>query len=201
MTEKSHRDRALSLARKRGVERSRDFDAAGVPRVYLKRLEEEGALLRIGRGLYQDPHAKLSAHHSLAEAALAAPRGVIGLLSALQFHQLTTQTPHEVWMLMPSKAWTPTAPPVRLRILRASSASLAAGVERHLIDGVKVAITSPAKTVADCFKYRSKVGLDVALEALREALRTRRASADDIWRFAKIDRVATVMRPYMEAIT
>lgn len=200
MTEQSHRDRALSLARKRGVARARDFDAAGVPRVYLKRLQEEGALLRIGRGLYQHPNATLSAHHSLAEAALAAPKGVVGLLSALQFHQLTTQTPHEVWMLTPSKAWTPNAPPVKLRILRASGASFTAGVEHHLIDGVKVAVTSPAKTVADCFKYRSKVGLDVALEALREGLRTKRASADDIWRFAKIDRVATVMRPYMEAI-
>jgi len=201
MTEKSHRDRALSLARKRGVARARDFDAAGVPRVYLKRLEEEGALIRIGRGLYQHPNAKLSAHHSLAEATLAAPKGVIGLLSALQFHQLTTQTPHEVWILMPSKAWAPSASPVRLRIFRASSATLTAGAERHLIDGVKVAITSPAKTIADCFKYRSKVGLDVALEALREGLRTKRASADDIWRFAKLNRVAIVMQPYLEAMT
>lgn len=199
MEKQSHRERALSVARQRGVARARDFDAAGVPRVYLKRLEAEGALVRIGRGLYQDPKAELSAQHSLAEAAQAAPKGVIGLLSALHFHQLTTQTPHEVWMLMPSKAWTPSAPPVKLRILRASSASLHAGVEHHVIDGVPVAITSPAKTVADCFKYRSKVGLDVALEALRDALRKKQAAADDIWRFAKVNRVATIMRPYMEA--
>lgn len=199
MEKQSHRERALKLVRQRGVARARDFDAAGVPRVYLRRLEEEGALVRIGRGLYQDPKAELSAQHSLAEAAQAAPKGVVALLSALQFHQLTTQTPHEVWMLMPSKAWVPSAPPVKLRILRASSASLHAGIEHHVIDGVAVAITSPAKTVADCFKYRSRVGLDVALEALRDALRRKQAAADDIWRFAKIDRVATVMRPYMEA--
>ena len=199
MEKQSHRERALKLVRQRGVARARDFDAAGVPRVYLRRLEEEGALVRIGRGLYQDPKAELSAQHSLAEAAQAAPKGVVALLSALQFHQLTTQTPHEVWMLMPSKAWVPSAPPVKLRILRASSASLHAGIEHHVIDGVPVAITSPAKTVADCFKYRSRVGLDVALEALRDALRRKQAAADDIWRFAKIDRVATVMRPYMEA--
>ena len=199
MEKQSHRERALKLVRQRGVARARDFDAAGVPRVYLRRLEEEGALVRIGRGLYQDPKAELSAQHSLAEAAQAAPKGVVALLSALQFHQLTTQTPHEVWMLMPSKAWVPSAPQVKLRILRASSASLHAGIEHHVIDGVAVAITSPAKTVADCFKYRSRVGLDVALEALRDALRRKQAAADDIWRFAKIDRVATVMRPYMEA--
>lgn len=199
MEKQSHRDRALSVARQRGVARARDFDAAGVPRIYLKRLEEEGALVRVGRGLYQAPNAQLSAQHSLAEAAQAAPKAVIALISALQFHELTTQTPHEVWVLMPSKAWAPSAPPVRLRILRASNASLHAGVGRHVIDGITVAITSPAKTVADCFKYRSKVGLDVALEALREALRKKRATADDIWRFAKINRVATVMRPYMEA--
>jgi predicted transcriptional regulator of viral defense system len=130
---------------------------------------------------------------------VAVPKGVIGLLSALQFHELTTQTPHEVWLLLPSKAWAPTAPPVTLRIIRASETSLAAGVERHTIDGVIVPITSPAKTVADCFKYRSKIGLDVAIEALRDALRTKRATADAIWRFAAINRVATVMRPYLEA--
>jgi predicted transcriptional regulator of viral defense system len=194
----SHRDRALALARRKGVARARDFDAASVPRVYLRRLCDEGVLIRPARGFYQLADAELSAAHSLAEATEAAPRGVIALLSALQFHGLTTQTPHEVWMLQPSKAWAPKNPPVALRIVRASGQALTSGVKHHVIDGVTVAITIPAKTIADCFKYRSKVGLDVALEALRDALRRKRATADDIWRYALIDRVGTVMRPYLE---
>ncbi|HEX3666843.1 MAG TPA: type IV toxin-antitoxin system AbiEi family antitoxin domain-containing protein [Rhizomicrobium sp.] len=198
MTTLSHRDRAIAVARRKGVARAKDFDAAGVPRVYLRRLSDEGVLIRPARGFYQLAGAELSASHSLAEAAEAAPKGVIGLLSALQFHGLTTQTPHEVWMLQPSKAWTPKNPPVALRIIRASGQALTAGVERHVIDGVSVPITVAAKTVADCFKYRSKIGLDVALEALRDALRKKRATADDIWRYAQIDRVGNVMRPYLE---
>ena len=169
-----------------------------MPRVYLRRLQEEGLLIQPSRGLYQLAGADLSVAHSLAEASKAAPSGVIGLLSALQFHELTTQTPHAVWMLMPSKAWAPTKPPVKLKIIRASGAALTMGVKHHRIDGVSVPITTPAKTVADCFKHRSKVGLDVAIEALRDALKTKRASADDLWRAATADRVVTVMRPYLE---
>lgn len=198
MTTLSHRDRAIALARRKGVARAKDFDAAGVPRVYLRRLRDEGVFVRPVRGFYQLADAELSAMHSLAEAAQAAPKGVIALLSALQFHGLTTQTPHEVWMLQPSKAWVPKNPPVTLRMVRASGPALTAGVVRHIIDGVSVPITVPAKTVADCFKHRSKIGLDVALEALRDALRRKRASADDIWRYAQIDRVGNVMRPYLE---
>ncbi|MBI1273332.1 MAG: transcriptional regulator [Alphaproteobacteria bacterium] len=198
MTLQSHRDRAIALARRKGVARTRDFDAAGVPRVYLKRLQDEGVLIRPARGFYQLADAELSAAHSLAEAVQAAPKGVIALLSALQFHGLTTQTPHEVWMLQPSKAWVPKNPPVALRIVRASGQALTAGIEQHIIDGVSVPVTVPAKTVADCFKHRSKVGLDVALEALRDTLRKKRTTADDIWRYALIDRVGNVMRPYLE---
>jgi predicted transcriptional regulator of viral defense system len=198
MTALSHRDRAITVARRKGVARAKDFDAAGVPRVYLRRLRDEGVFISPARGFYQLADAELSAAHSLAEAAEAAPKGVIALISALQFHGLTTQTPHEVWMLQPSKAWTPKNPPVALRIVRASGQALTSGVERHIIDGVSVPITVPAKTIADCFKYRSKVGLDIALEALRDALRKKRATADEIWRYALIDRVGNVMRPYLE---
>ncbi len=199
MPQLSHREKAIKLARQKGVARTRDFDAIGVPRVYLQRLEKDGVLVRQSRGVYRLAGADISAAHSLAEAAKATPNGVIALLSALQFHELTTQTPHEIWMLLASKAWAPIDPPVKLRIMRASEATLQAGVERHKIDGVSVPITSPAKTVADCFKYRNKIGLDIALEALRDALRTKRASVDAIWRFAQLNRVATVMRPYLEA--
>ena len=200
MPDSSHKCNAIAIARQRKVARARDFDAAGVPRTTLRRLTKEGVLTSPARGFYHLAGAELSGTHSLAEAVQAAPKGVIALLSALQFHRLTTQTPHQVWMLLPSNAWVPRNPPVSLKIIRANTKVLEAGVERHLIDGVKVPITVPAKTVADCFKHRSKVGLDVALEALREALRRKRATADDIWRFALVDRVGNVMRPYLEGV-
>lgn len=193
------KDRAITVARERGIARARDFDAAGIPRAYLRRLQDEGLLVRMGRGLYQLADAEWSESHSLAEAARAVPHGVICLLSALRFHELTTQLPHQVWMLIGHKKWAPKNPPVSLRIIRATGDALTAGVERHTIEQVEVPITNPAKTVADCFKYRSQVGLDVAIEALRDCLRSRRATVDDIWHFAAIDRVQNVMRPYIEA--
>ncbi|MDE1172751.1 MAG: type IV toxin-antitoxin system AbiEi family antitoxin domain-containing protein [Parvibaculaceae bacterium] len=196
----SLKDRALTLAKERGIARSRDFDAAGVPRATLRRLQDQGLLVRMGRGLYQLADMESSPSHSLAEAARAVPHGTICLLSALRFHDLTTQLPHQVWLLIGHKKWAPKNPPVSLRIMRATGEALTAGVEIHVIEQVEVPITNPAKTVADCFKYRGQVGLDVAIEALRDCIRTRRATADDLWRFAAIDRVQNVMRPYMEAI-
>ena len=193
------KQRALAVARERGIARTRDFDNAGVPRAYLRRLEDAGLLLHTGRGLYQLADADVSSTHSLAEAARAIPHGVICLLSALQFHQLTTQLPHEVWMLIGHKKWQPTNTPVSLRIVRASGEALTAGVETYRIEQVPVPITNPAKTVVDCFKYRNKIGLDIAIEALRDCMRTKRASVDELWHFAAIDRVQNVMRPYLEA--
>jgi len=197
----NHRERALAIARDCGVARSRDFESAGIPRIYLQRLRDEGLLSQPGRGLYQLADGEISVHHSLAEAAKAAPAGVVGLVSALQYHGLTTQLPRQVWMLIPPKGWIPRRPPASLRLLHASEAALRAGVEHRLIDKVRVPITSPAKTIADCFKYRGKVGLDVAIEALREALSKKRATRDEIWRYAAVDRVQNVMRPYLEALS
>jgi predicted transcriptional regulator of viral defense system len=193
------RVRALEVARVRGIARTRDFEAAGVARSALKRLCEERVLMRHGRGLYQLADAELSAAHSLAEMTRAVPRGTVCLLSALVFHGLTTQLPHAVWLMLESKDWAPRNPPVMTRIIRASGEALTAGIQRHSIEGVHVPITVPAKTMADCFKYRSRVGLDVAMQALRECLRYRRASIDDIIRFSRICRVEKVMRPYVEA--
>ena len=193
-------DRAIAVAKVRGIARARDFGDAGVPRVYLRRLQDKGLLVRLGRGLYQLADTELSRSHSLAEAARTVPHGAICLLSALQFHELTTQLPHEVWMLIGHKKWAPRNPPVSLRIVRATGEALTAGVEHHNIERVRVPITNPAKTVTDCFKYRNKVGLDVAIEALKDCIRDRVATVDDLWRFAAVDRVQNVMRPYLQAI-
>ncbi len=200
MTLETHRDKALALARRGSVARARDFEAIGVARTTLARLVDEGTLVRPTRGFYQLAAADISATHSLATAAAAAPKGVVALLSALQFHGITTQLPHEVWLLMPSKAWTPTSPPLRLRILRASDEALRAGVQHHQIDGVSVPITTPAKTLVDCFKYRGRVGLDVAIEALRDGLKQRKTTRVDLQRYAKICRVQNVMRPHLETL-
>jgi predicted transcriptional regulator of viral defense system len=202
MTISTHRERALDVARRQGIARGRDFDAAGVPRVYLQRLRDEGILSQVGRGLYRLAGSKVASATSLAEAARIQPKGIIGLLSALQFHNLTTQTPHAVWMLLGPKDWAPINPSVELKTVRASGKSLTAGAQIHKIDGVPVHITAPAKTVADCFKHRNKIGLDIAIEALRDFLQSKkgRAALNDLWRYAEVDRVQTVMRPYIEAL-
>lgn len=202
MDARRHKDRAVEIARERGIARGADFDQAGVPRVYLQRLTREGILQRVGRGLYRLSDTPSDAASSLAEASRIQPKGVIGLLSALQFHDLTTQTPHAVWMLLGPKDWAPVNPAVQIKVIRAGGPSLQAGVDTHTIDGVPVPITSPAKTVADCFKYRNKIGADVAVEALRDLLaRSRRPPIDELWRYAEVDRVQGVIRPYLEALT
>ncbi len=194
-------DRVLNLARRSGVLRPRDLDAEGIPRVYLRRLHAAGVLDNPGRGLYVLAKAQPSEHQSLAEACKRVPHGVVCLLSALQFHGLTTQAPFEVWMAIGESARRPKVDYPPLRIVRFSAAALAFGVDEHTVDGVRVRVTNPAKTVADCFKYRNKIGLDVALEALRECWRERRATMDELFRAAEVCRVARVIRPYLESLT
>lgn len=190
--------KVLELGRRFGVIRASEVRTLGIHSEYLRRLCAEGKLTRTGRGLYMLPDFDLTAHHGLAEAGKAVPPGVICLLSALRFHELGTQLPREVWIAIDRRAARPRAQIPPMRIMRFSGPALAQGVELHRIEGVAVKIYSPAKTVADCFKYRNKIGLDVALEALREALRDRKCTMDQIWRYAKICRVSEVMRPYME---
>lgn len=192
---------ALEIARKAGVIRPKDLAAQGIPTVYLHRLTRRGLLVQSGRGLYRVPGADLTANHGLAEAAKRIPRGVVCLLSALRFHELTTQTPHEVWLALDGKARSPRPDWPPLRVVRMSGNALTDGIEEHRIEGVLVHVYNPAKTVADCFKYRNKIGLDVALEALHDAWRQRRVTMDDLWRYAGVCRVASVMRPYLEAMT
>ena len=191
--------RILEMAEQAGVLRPRDLDAHRIPRIYLSRLCERGYLQRVGRGLYVLPNADVSEHHTLAEACKRVPHGVVCLLSALRFHSLTTQSPFEVWLAIGSKVWRPQVDYPTLRFVRFSARALDAGMEEHAIAGVSVRVYSPAKTVADCFKYRNKIGLDVALEALRDCRRQRRCTNDDLWHYATICRVVNVMRPYMEA--
>lgn len=191
----------LDLARKRGLIRPRDLEPLGLPRVTLTRLVRQGALTRVARGLYALPDRSVSEHTALAEVARKHPQAIVCLLSALRFHELTTQSPFEVWLAIPNKARAPRIDYPPLRIVRFSGPLLAEGVEEHSIDGVPVRITSVARTVADCFKYRNKIGLDVALEALREAWKGKHVSMDELWQFAKLCRVANVMRPYLESLT
>ena len=193
-------ERIISLTKKAGIIRSRDLDEYGIPREYLRRLCDRGVLERQARGIYTLRGAEITEHHSLVQACKRTPKGVICLLSALRFHGLTTQSPFEIWMAIDRKARIPKVEGVPLHVVRFSGRALTEGIERHRIEGVDVSVYCPAKTVADCFKYRNKIGLDVALEALRECRRERRCTMDDLWHFAKVCRVANVMRPYLEAM-
>ena len=190
----------LDLAAERGLIRPRDLTERGLPTVALTRLVRQGRLQRVGRGLYALPDRPVSEHNALAEVARKHPQAIVCLLSALRFHDLTTQSPFEVWLAIPNKARAPKMDYPPLRIVRFSGAALTRGVEDHVIDGVPVRVTSVARTVADCFKFRNKIGLDVALEALQEAWRAKRASMDELWRYATLCRVANVMLPYMESL-
>jgi predicted transcriptional regulator of viral defense system len=191
----------LALAAERSLIRPRDLTERGLPTVALTRQVRQGRLQRVGRGLYALPDRPVSEHNALAEVARKHPQAIVCLLSALRFHDLTTQSPFEVWLAIPNKARAPKMDYPPLRIVRFSGAALTRGVEDHVIDGVPVRVTGVARTVADCFKFRNKIGLDVALESLQEAWRAKRASMDELWRYATLCRVANVMRPYMESLS
>lgn len=193
-------EKLIDLARSQGLIRPRDLAPCGIPRIYLSRAVRRGQLERVGRGLYGLPDRDISAHGTLAEVARRVPKGVVCLLTALRFHDLTTQSPFQVWLAIDNKAGAPRLDYPPLRVVRFSGAALTEGVEEHVVDGVTVRVTSVAKTVTDCFKYRNKIGLDVAMEALRDAWHGKRMSSDDIWRCAKVCRVANVMRPYLESL-
>jgi predicted transcriptional regulator of viral defense system len=197
-TAPSRTEQVLALAQEAGMLRPRDLQARGIPRVYLQRLYERGLLQRSGRGMYYRADTEISESHTLVEACKRVPHGVICLLSALRYHDLTTQNSRQVWMAISTKAHRPRLDYPPLRVVRFSGAALTSGVEERRIEGVPVRVYCVAKTIADCFKYRNKIGLDVALEALRDCWRERRCTMDELWRYAEICRVTNVMRPYME---
>jgi predicted transcriptional regulator of viral defense system len=190
----------LDLVKMKGILRPRDLDSYGIPREYLRRLYRQGLIDRIARGLYSLREANITEHHSLAEACKKVPNGSICLLSALHFHEITTQLPFEVWIAIDNKSRKPKQENLALRVVRFSGNALNAGVEEHTIENVKIRVYNPAKTVADCFKYRNKIGLDVALEALRDCWDKKQCTMDQLWEYARICRVSNVMRPYLESL-
>lgn len=199
MRESTQTQRVLALLARKGVLRPIDLETHGIPRVVLTRMLSAGQLERIGRGLYRLPSPGTE-HESLVAIATKVPQAVFCLLTALQFHELTTQLPRQVWIAMPRGSHTPKIdyPPVRM--VQFTGEAYSAGVEEVERDHAKLRVYCAAKTVADCFKHRNRIGLDVALEALKDARARKKATTDQIWRYAKICRVANVMRPYLEAI-
>jgi predicted transcriptional regulator of viral defense system len=195
-----HKEKLLKFIRKKGIVRAKDLTLLAVPRVYLSKLVQTGDIERISRGLYTATDGNPTANRTLAQVSKRVPKGTVCLLSALRFHGLTTQLPSQVWIAIDEKARTPREQLLPLRIVRFSGQALTEGVRTHTIENVRVRVYSAAKTVADCFKYRNKIGLDVALEALRDSQRKNKCTMDELWRFARICRVANVMQPYLEAI-
>lgn len=189
----------LRMARK-GPVRARDLEGAGIPRAYLRRLSERGLLEQVDRGLYQLAEAPVTELHSIAHVAARLPNASVCLLSALQIHNLTTEAPHAVWIMIDRHGRMPKLTYPKLEVVRASGIAREQGLQTRTVEGVNVSVTTPAKTVADCFRYRSHVGLDVALAALRDYLRKHRSGIDALVISAKADRIYPLMLPYLEAL-
>ncbi|HEX9579980.1 MAG TPA: type IV toxin-antitoxin system AbiEi family antitoxin domain-containing protein [Gemmatimonadales bacterium] len=198
--EQLKRQALISLVRQHGVVRSRDLQRFSIGRTYLRRLQEEGVLVRAARGTYRLANLPATENTPLVEAACRVPRGVVCLLSALRFHRVGSQLPRQVWIAVDRKAWKPRVPELPLRVVRFSGLAMTEGIERREAEGLWFSVYSVAKTVTDCFKYRNKIGLDVALEALRDCRRRHLCSVKDLWYYAGINRVQRVMKPYVEAI-
>ena len=190
----------LRLIEELGLARPKDLGAHGMTRAQLSRLVAKGLVLRQARGVYVAAGHALTAQHTLAQVATRVPEGVFCLVTALRFHGLTTQSPAEVWIALPEKARRPRLDHPRLRVARFSGSALVEGIEEHRVEGVTLRVYTPAKTVADCFKYRNKVGIDVAVEALRDFGRKYRGHASELARFARICRVSRIMQPYLDAV-
>lgn len=192
---------ALEIIAQMGITRPNDLEARGVSRAVLSELVRKGLVVREARGIYTTADHPITANHALAVVSKSVPGGVLCLLTALRFHGLTTQSPAQIWIAVPVKARKPQLDYPRLRVARFSGSALTEGVETHRIEGVEVKVYSPAKTVADCFKYRNKIGIDVAVEALRDFGVRYRGRATELAHFAKICRVSRIMQPYLDAIS
>jgi predicted transcriptional regulator of viral defense system len=196
-----HAAKLFRLAQAQPAVSARELIAAGVPARVLSRTAASGALRRVGRGLYTGSQASPSAHQSVIEVTKQTPKAVVCLLSALEIHEVGVQAPHQVWIALPAGTNAPRGTATAVRVTRFSGAAFSEGIETVLIDGAPVRVYTLAKTITDCFKLRNKVGLDVALEALREAWQARKVTMDDLAFYADINRMNNVMRPYLEALT
>jgi predicted transcriptional regulator of viral defense system len=190
---------AMALAHDKGVLGTKDIQEAGIPRVVLSRLTQSGQLERIGRGVYRLPNAQNSANEGMAATAIKVPQAVFCLLSALQFHELTTQLPRQQWIAMPRGSHTPKIKYPPITMVQFTGVAYDEGIETHLCDQVPIKVYGVAKTIADCFKHRNRIGIDVALEALKQARQEKKVSSSELWHYAKVCRVTNVMRPYLEA--
>lgn len=200
MQEISKRQQVINFVRENSLVRPRDLKEMNLPQNYLQVLAREQIIEKLGRGLYQWPGKDLGEFQSLVEVSKLAPKAVVTLLSALNFHKMTTQNPHEIWLAIDRKDWRPVISYPPVRYVTMSSDALHEGVERHNIDNVVIQVFCPAKTVVDCFKYRNKIGLDVALEALRDGWSDRKFTMDELLKYAKICRVKKIMQPYLESL-
>ena len=198
---KTPMERLRKFADQQPVIRSADLERLAVPRNYLGRLVREGKLERVGRGLYSSADHLPTENRTLLEVCRKVPQAVVCLSSALRFHELTTENPFEVWIALKPGAWSPRMEYPPIRVVRFSGAALTFGVMEHLVEGTAIKVYSAAKTVADCFKFRSKIGTGLAIQALRESFREKKATMDELWEAAKVCRVANVMRPYMESLS
>ena len=201
-------DRAVRLLGAHGMIRHAELTKAGITGATVARMKAKGLIVQLGRGLYQLADAPLDGNHTLAEAAKAVPRGIVCLVSALAFHGLTDTLPPRVWIAIGAKDWRPRVSQPALQIVRFNAAQRATGIEHHTIEGVTVPITSPARTIADLFRYRQRAGrryqnspgLNLALEGLSEALRQRKATPAEIARVAGASGIWSIVQPYMEAM-
>jgi len=196
----SREQSVIELAKQLGTIRIKDLLERNIHPEFARRLVGKGLLVRSGRGLYVLADSEITEFHNFAIIGKRVPKSVICLTSALRFHNIGTQLPRKVWLALKKGNAQPrlSYPPVS--IVRLSGPSFSEGIDEHQIEGVAVKIYSPAKTVADCFKFRNRIGLEAAIEAARECLREKKATSDEVYHYAKICRVWNVMRPYLEAI-
>jgi predicted transcriptional regulator of viral defense system len=196
----NRKQQILQLADASGIIRAKDAEMAGISRNYLYEMHREGLLEKISTGLYTLPDTPVTENSTMAEVSKRIPHAVASLISALIYHGLTTQLSPDIWLTVPKSSRKPKIKYPPLNLTYVSGTAYSFGIQKHIINGVSVKIYSPAKTVADCFKFRSKVGLDVAIEALHNARHSRKATMDELMEAAKVDRVLKIMNPYMEAI-
>jgi len=196
----TYEQQVLKLAKKLGILRSRDLSKFNIPRVVLTRLVRNGELEKVSPGLYRLTGMQISEKEAMVQVALKVPKAIFCLLTALQYHELTTQLPHEIWIALPQGSHAPRIKYPPIKVIQSSEKIYSQGVEKVICDNVEFKIYNPAKTLVDCFKHRNKIGLDIALEALKEGFRKSKVTRDQLFHYAKIARVKKIITPYIEAM-